>query len=80
MARKKKLKAVYLEWLDAHCLNGWHAADAEVKLRIISIGFIVYEDGERIVISTSRDESEGVWTEQLTIPKRAILRRRQLKL
>jgi hypothetical protein len=65
---------VYIEWLDNSCHHGWHDADGEFgPMQIESVGWIVKEDKQTIVISTSWTENDCV-TEPLTILRACIER------
>jgi hypothetical protein len=70
-------KLVLVEWLDALAQGEWHEAKRE-DLRCKSIGFVVFEDDEQIELAGTI--TEGMCNNSITIPKRMITKRKEVKL
>ena len=70
-------KLVLVEWLDALAQGEWHEAKRE-DLRCKSIGFVVFEDDEQIELAGTI--TEGMCNNSITIPKRMITKRKEIKL
>lgn len=70
-------KLVLVEWLDALAQGEWHEAKRE-DLRCKSIGFVVHEDDEQIELAGTI--TEGMCNNSITIPKRMITKRKEIKL
>ena len=76
------MKAIYIEWNDACTSEGWLNAeeDAFNTSKIITVGFLVEENSEQIVISASHSETTGNVLSVTVIPKGWIRKRRNIKL
>ena len=70
-------KLVYVEWLDALAQGEWHEAKRE-DLRCKTIGFIVYEDDEQIELAGTI--TDGMCNNSITIPKKMLTKRKEIKL
>jgi hypothetical protein len=70
-------KLVLVEWLDALAQGEWHEAKNE-DLRCKTIGFIVFENDEQIELAGTI--TEGMCNNSITIPKRMITKRKEIKL
>jgi hypothetical protein len=70
-------KIVVVEWLDAMAQGEWHEAKRE-DLICKSIGFIVFEDDEQIELAGTI--TDGMCNNSITIPKRMITKRKEVKL
>ena len=70
-------KLVVVEWLDALAQGEWHEAKRE-DLRCKSIGFVVFEDDEQIELAGTI--TDGMCNNSITIPKRMITKRKEVKL
>ena len=70
-------KLVLVEWLDALAQGEWHEAKRE-DLRCKSIGFVVFEDEEQIELAGTI--TDGMCNNSITIPKRMITKRKEVKL
>lgn len=75
-----KYKKVYLEWVDSCSSRGWNYMPdfKDDELIVKSIGFIMKESKKSIVISTSFTHYDSAM-DPLTIPKCAIVKRRNFK-
>ena len=72
------MKALYLEWEDSCSLGGrvWHDQDAHVSTSIcMTTGFVIKEGKQSITIA-SHITPQGDMAGDITIPKRAITKRR----
>lgn len=55
--KKGRLPIVRVEWLDSNTAAGWHSLDSALDwaqngiINCVSIGYLVYEDAERIVLA-----------------------------
>jgi len=70
-------KLVLVEWLDALAQGEWHEAKRE-DLRCKSIGFVVFEDDEQIELAGTI--TDGMCNNSITIPKRMITKRKDIKI
>ena len=70
-------KLIYIEWLDALAQGEWHEAKRE-DLKCRSVGFVVYEDDEQIEIAGTI--TDGMCNNSITLPKRMILKRKEIKI
>ena len=71
-------KALYLEWVDSCSLPGrvWHDQDEPACTAICkTAGFVIAEDKYKITIA-SHITPDGAMGGDITIPKRAITKRR----
>jgi len=75
------MKPVYIEWLDSHGGEGWIRSDDinEPKLLIKTIGWLVKEHSDYVILTTSYNEWNNILS-QLAIPKVAIVKRKIIKL
>lgn len=71
-------KVVCLEWMDSEAQGGWQKIDSindDVKCcEIITIGFLVKENSETLVVTTSVSSNGGAM-DCLYIPKVAVVER-----
>lgn len=65
-------------WVDSTTTMGWCLEDVDGPTVIESVGQLVREDEESVVLSTSRSR-EGRYIDQLTIPRRCIRKMRKLR-
>ena len=70
-------KLVLVEWLDALAQGEWHEAKRE-DLKCKTIGFVVFEDDEQIELAGTI--TEGMCNNSITIPKKMITKRKEVKL
>ena len=70
-------KLVIVEWLDALAQGEWHEAKRE-DLRCKTIGFVVYEDDEQIELAGTI--TDGMCNNSITIPKKMLTKRKEIKL
>jgi len=70
-------KLVLVEWLDALAQGEWHEAKNE-DLRCKTVGFVVFENDEQIELAGTI--TEGMCNNSITIPKRMITKRKEVKL
>ncbi len=77
-----KDKLVYLEWDDSSTQKGWRSKNRidMSSHRIKTIGYLILEEKHRIAVTSSIDGDEDDYLDILTIPKTAILKRRNIKL
>lgn len=78
------MKKVEVSWVDSNFGgNGWLpiAVAKDLPLsRCISIGFLVYEDDEKIILTTSHEQDEDACAGIMVIPKVCIKETRELQL
>lgn len=69
--------AEYLEWVDSKFLFGWEHPEclAGEPTTIKTIGFIVDEDDNKIIVSTSISDATGNVANAMVIPKCSITKR-----
>lgn len=70
-------KLVLVEWLDALAQGEWHEAKRE-DLRCKTVGFVVFEDEEQIELAGTI--TEGMCNNSITIPKKMITKKKEIKL
>jgi hypothetical protein len=70
-------KLFLIEWLDALAQGEWHEAKKE-DLICKTIGFVVYEDNEQIELAGTI--TNGMCNNSITLPKRMVLKRKEIKL
>lgn len=70
-------KLVLVEWLDALAQGEWHEAKRE-DLRCKTVGFVVFEDEEQIELAGTI--TDGMCNNSITIPKRMLTKRKEVKL
>jgi hypothetical protein len=66
-----------VEWLDALAQGEWHEAKRE-DLRCKTVGYVVFEDDEQIELAGTI--TEGMCNNSITIPKKMITKRKEIKL
>ena len=66
-----------MEWLDALAQGEWHEAKRE-DLRCKTVGFVVFEDDEQIELAGTI--TEGMCNNSITIPKKMLTKRKEIKL
>lgn len=78
-------KLEYIEWDDSSALNGrvWNATEHLIsvakQIRCRSIGWVVHETRELVIIAGHHDGNED-WSGDMTIPKSAIRKRRNVRV
>ena len=78
------MKIELIEWYDAHSRTGWEARETyenefELDLTIRSVGHVIAEGDDRVVLLQSYSISEPVlYDVSLMIPKGCIVRRTEL--
>ena len=70
-------KLVLIEWLDALAQGEWHEAKRE-DLACKTVGFVVFEDDEQIELAGTI--THGMCNNSITLPKKMILKRKEIKL
>ena len=75
-------KVVCVEWIDSSSRFGWQDINENVDLRVVSIGFLILEKKDRIVLAKSialapKNEVQSFHS-QMHIPKCAIKKLRHL--
>lgn len=75
--KKQKIKAISIEWIDSSCFNGWREKWILDKntAKCFSYGIYVKEDKNFITIAHSVNV-DGIYCDQLSIPKVAIIKKR----
>ena len=81
---ERKLKIVYIEWVDAAGREGWenveHVIKTDFQKSIKTVGYILKEDENEIVVTGSYDESNDTCLSYIMIPKSAIRDRKGVEL
>lgn len=75
---KKKLKLVRIDWVDSCGYSGWREAYTTASM-IKSAGWLVAETKTTMTISDSYDTVCEKWSDQMVIPKIAIIKKTFLK-
>jgi hypothetical protein len=74
------MRFVKLTWLDSTSNLGWlDKEDCEMSA-VESIGILVAEDKDKIIISTSYDKGSDRYVDPLSIPKRCVIKRRNINI
>ncbi len=76
---KNKRRPIYLEWKDASTNSGWHSNGDCKLMDCFTLGFLMWEDDEMIVVCATRSDEDGMISSN-TIPKRWIIKRKWVKL
>jgi hypothetical protein len=74
-------RMVRIEWLDSHVYGGWHSIGewrdmiSAGRLRCESVGYVIIEHDEYIVLAQTRGNpiSEESWADTVQIPRVSIL-------
>ena len=80
-----RLDAVEVTWLDPHASGGWRAPDDEldraVPLTCTSVGYLLRQDEERLVLvqSSADDQGDELVADSLAIPAAVIRKVRRLR-
>ena len=76
-----KRKIIYVQWLDAHNISGWHEMDRsssrDIGLKAEHVGFLMYEDKDTIRLSAGISDENHNANNTFTIPK-GIIRKKVL--
>lgn len=76
---KNKRRPIYVEWVDATTKGGWHYnGDCEL-MKVYTLGWLMWEDAEKLVICATRDGDDGMISSN-TIPKAWIKKRKWIKV
>ena len=73
------MKAVHVWWNDSATDLGWRDKDISGPSIIESVGWLVHETADFIVLSTSNGSS-GKWLDQISIPRSAIRKVARVKV
>jgi hypothetical protein len=79
---KTKIQTVAVLWTDATSHDRWEDIDEAKKLelaKINTLGTMIYEDAEKIIVALSIDEDLEQVSQTLAIPKAWIQRIRRIK-
>ena len=74
----KDPKKIYCEWLDASTHAGWHKAEETDLVLVKTLGWLMFEDKEKITVAASYDENRYCVSSN-TIPKKWIKKRRYIR-
>lgn len=76
---KHKRRPIYVEWADASTRGGWHFNGDCQLMDCFTLGWLMWEDDEKIVVCTTRSDDDGMVSSN-TIPKAWIKKRKWVKL
>ncbi len=79
----EKRKIICVDWDDAAHTDGWRHAERiaeDTPLRCRTIGFVMSETKDKIVLAQNLSLEQPTGSEAMTIPKSLIRRRRRLRL
>lgn len=79
MAPAKIMKAVSVEWKDITSHSGWHDVEDNALLPITSVGFLMAQDKDNILISQSISPENSRVAESLLIPMSVVAKIRRLR-
>lgn len=74
-------KLVLIKWHDAVSTDGWCDEDDEIESphEIHTVGFLIHEDKEKIVVAMQIDLDRSGYSMTMSIPKPWILKRIKIK-
>lgn len=70
---------VFIEWVDSHSTSGWELTHEPKDLACISVGLLVQEYPDRIVIAQSHAAANGEYCDFMEIPRVAVKKLRRLR-
>ena len=78
------MKIVEVEWMDAHYEAGWKSKDeiedmVRKDLFCIKLGYILWEDDERVILTDGHDKDEDMFTGFWIIPKGCVLNIKEIR-
>jgi len=76
---KFKRRPIYVEWKDATTNSGWHYNGDCTLMDCFTLGFMMFEDKDKIVVCATRSDDDGMISSN-TIPKKWITKRKWVKL
>ena len=83
MSKNSKHERVQVEWDDSTTLSGWNTKDSldrkPTDLRCISVGWLVSQSKDRIVVSSSATSDFEAFNTPMSIPRSAIRRMRKVR-
>lgn len=72
----------YIEWVDSAQQSGWHHDDAFDDHGVAgcrSVGFVMRETDDEVLLGQSQDYRHGNWSDVIAIPKVAITKSTTLR-
>ena len=76
-----KPKAVRVVWRDSALYRGWQSYDGCTPTLIESIGWLVEDTKDKLVIATSYDDNEDRgWAGLMVIPRECVVSKKVVKL
>ena len=76
---KKKIKGIYVEWLDATTKSGWHETSDCGLLKCHTLGFLMDETDDFITVAATHVPDDSGMISSNTIPKVWITKRKRIK-
>lgn len=78
----KKLKCAYIKWTDAWVVSGWREDPEQTlaKCFIHSVGVIIAEDDDSVVLCVSYGEDKGDFNATMHIPKAWVVKRKNFTM
>lgn len=76
------MKMVLIEWVDSNILHGWITIEDAKRANIAlsqSVGFLLWEDNEKVIIVFSKSDSDSV-LEVKAIPRGCIKSIKELRV
>ena len=83
MKKKELPKAVRLEWVDSASDNGRWTLEEDIEnsiVKVISYGFVVEDKPEYITLALSYISEQPQYCQMISIPKCAIVSKKEIKL
>ena len=66
----KTAPIVLVDWADITTISNWNSIDEVTDTDLLSVGFLLEESPQRIVIASSYDYSEDRWADFTVFPKK----------
>ena len=78
------MQKIYLKWVDSRMYHGWKDESdlqhiMEMPLEIETIGWMIHENDQRIVVSGNWSPHSENFGNPIVIPKCSILKRKKVK-
>lgn len=76
-----RIRPVYVEWVDSSSIYGWRPPETcSAPATIKSVGYLLRQDHKGIVLTNGISELSGNVSDQMSIPKGAVLKLKFLKV
>lgn len=77
--KPKTPRFVCIEWVDSHSTSGWQLDHEPIDLACISVGILIQDRPDRVVIAQSLAAANGEYCDFMEIPRVAVKRVKRLR-